>query len=560
MIKEKELYPQILELFDEDYFSAENIPLGPKVIDLALISKSSGKVIAIEAKVKDWKRALRQALNYQLAADESYVAISRKHSNAIDHDRFKKLGVGLIVVDLDARKADIMVPAKQSSKKAKNYATLMRAHLAERRATSINTPQANSPNESVMKHFLWYVAIERRYYDEFPDCYDGFVINAHVLAHYASAFSALCMKLNKPFFIIPDTHAFQLASPTYFLDTKGGIRSSWEKLINSYGALVKLAVYRGRRLTPVDFMSSSGAWQQSLYDLIKNALNFQKQRVPSAASGLSRFIEGAEVAKPANLVAPYFFFTSVRDPWYKISVKMAKESTQYKQSHNLFALLCTSKDVIVNDQEILTIARDYSGIDVDGFLVWVQDFEESTETVPLLLGLRKLVDALKKNKRTVINLHGEFFSSLLCYYGLDGVCYGICYKGSSDPEEFPTATGGPPGGRVPKYYFKELKTKMGKVEAALAVKAEPSLKCSCPICAKQLDFMLDAATPDIESRDLMKRHFLISKKEEKNSIGKKPFEKVIQELHGSSKKYEKKAEIISVEHLKRWTAACKTNL
>ena len=246
MVKEKELYSPILKLFGEGYFSAEDVPLGPKLVDLAFTSKSADKVIAIEVKVKNWKQALRQALNYQLAADESYVAIAKNHSNSIDHDRFRSLGIGLILVDLDAKKAGIAIQPKQSNRKRENYATLMRAHLAERKAISMHRHRSNPSGETPLKHYLWYVALERRYYTEFPECYDGFIINAHVLAHCASAFSALCMKFNKPFFIVPDTHFFQLARTTYFLDAKGGIRSSWEKLIDSYGPLVRVALSQGR--------------------------------------------------------------------------------------------------------------------------------------------------------------------------------------------------------------------------------------------------------------------------------------------------------------------------
>lgn len=556
MVRERELYSPILSLFGEEFSSAENIPLGPKLIDLVLMQKTSEKVIAVEAKVKDWRRALRQAINYQLAADESYVAISKKHANSIDCGKFERTGVGLIVIDLDSGKADIAIPAKESTIKNKNYATLMRAHLANVEIVSQNS-QPKSSQQTALKHYLWYVAVERRYYEECSGCYDGFIINAHVLAHSASAFSALCVTLDKPFFIIPDTHFFQLAGIHYFLDTKGGIRSSWEKLAENYGDLVKLVLHQGRRLEPADFVSASGSWQKSMYDFVENVIAFQKSRVPSAVSGLESFFGEAKASEPATLVSPYFFFTSTKDPWYKISVKMAEESTKHKESHRLFALLCTTKEVIMNDQEILTIAQDYSKTDIDGFLIWVQDFNETAETTPLLIGLRQFVEVLKRNNRPVINLHGEFFSSLLCYFGLDGLCYGVCYKESSDPEEFPT--GGPPGGPLPKYYFKDLKAKMGKVEAAVALKELPSLKCNCEICSSQLDYMLDAATPNTESRDLMKRHFLVSRKEERDHICVNTLEYVIEELQKSRRRYEgKKAEIVNVEHLKRWISACKT--
>jgi len=553
-VREKELYQPVLELFGNDYFAVRGVQLGPKRIDLVLSSDITKKVIAIELKVSKWKQALRQALNYQLAADESYVAMFKKHSNPVDLQKFKSLGIGLITVDSESH-ATIKIPAKPSPRKQRNYSILLRAHIAEQKAkTSFNL--RNNPSTSYsFKNYLWYVAIERNYYNEYADCYDGFLVNAHILAHYTSAFSALCLTLNKPFFIIPDTHFFQLAPFTLFLDTKGGIRSSWEKLAESYGTLIKLILNQGRNLETKDFVSKTGSFHQSLYDLVESVLSFQKDRVALATQGLARFFENPSTSTPTYLVAPYFYFASVEDPWYKISLEMTRESIKRKGTHNLFTLLCTSKSVLLSDNAISTIIDDFSDLELEGFLLWIQDFSETSEPSPLLDGLRRLVRKLKENDWKIINIHGGFFSSLMCYYGLNGVGYGICYKESDDPESF--ATGGPPGGPLPKYYLREIKIKLGKVETAVALNELPSLRCSCKICDKQIDYMLDAATPNAISKDLMKRHFLICKRDERDYICKSPLPQVLTNLDNIYKKYKKKIYLVPAEHLKRWVDLCK---
>lgn len=56
--------------------------------------------VAIEAKLKDWKRGLFQAYRYRRYADKSYLAVYTKHINPPlkNIDQFKKYNVGLIEV------------------------------------------------------------------------------------------------------------------------------------------------------------------------------------------------------------------------------------------------------------------------------------------------------------------------------------------------------------------------------------------------------------------------------------------------------------------------------
>lgn len=554
MKEEEELYEPIIDLFKDGYFVAAEVPLGPKRIDIVAVSERNEKIIAIEVKINKWKRAFRQALNYQLGADESYVALPQKYSKSIDRERFRASGVGLITV-VNGTKAIISIPAKQSPRKSHSYSTLLKAHLAEmkERQKSPNNPSQSSTLP--FKLYLWYVATERRYFDDMPDSYDGFIINAHILAHCMSAFTALCTRLNKPFFILPDTHAFQLAPISLFLDAKGGIRTSWEKLAKSYGPLINFVLMQGRKLQPNDFVSKVGSWEQSFYDLVEKVINFQKERVPSTLIGLARFFDEPPVSPPTYLVAPYFFFTSINDPWYEISLQMTRESVKYKEKHKLFAVLCASKNILVSDQAISKIVSDYSFSDLDGILLWIQDFDEEEEPTPLLYGFRKLIRSFKEVGKEVINIHGKFFSCLLYRFGLDGFSTGVCYKEVADPTQFPT--GGPPGGPLPKYYLPEIKVKMGKLEAAIAVQQLSSLRCPCEICSKQIDYMLDGATPDAVSKDLMKRHFLLMRRQENEHICKTSLMQVVSEIQGAYNKYKKRADIIPVEHLKRWVEVLK---
>lgn len=81
------------------------------------------EVVAIEAKLKDWKRGLYQAYRYRSYADKSYLAVYAKSINApLKHlDEFKKFNVGLIEV------AETYVKIHYRPKKEKKLDGFMKA-------------------------------------------------------------------------------------------------------------------------------------------------------------------------------------------------------------------------------------------------------------------------------------------------------------------------------------------------------------------------------------------------------------------------------------------------
>lgn len=60
-----------------------------------------GFIAAVEAKLKDWRRALQQAHRDKLFADRVYVALPEKFSNSAISNiaEFRRASVGLIVVN-----------------------------------------------------------------------------------------------------------------------------------------------------------------------------------------------------------------------------------------------------------------------------------------------------------------------------------------------------------------------------------------------------------------------------------------------------------------------------
>lgn len=78
-------------------------------------------IVSIEAKLKNWKRALLQATRYKRFSDYSFVLLDKKHSKtAIEHiQHFEKNNVGLIV--MNGKNIELVFMPQLNKKKLAEY-------------------------------------------------------------------------------------------------------------------------------------------------------------------------------------------------------------------------------------------------------------------------------------------------------------------------------------------------------------------------------------------------------------------------------------------------------
>ncbi|MGD0406463.1 MAG: hypothetical protein ABSB10_07445 [Candidatus Bathyarchaeia archaeon] len=531
MVTEIELYPPVEFLFKDDYFMGKEIELGSKKIDLVCVNKYTGKVVAIEFKVKNWKKAIRQAWTYKACANESYIAIPEDRLSLIDQKILASLGLGVISIP-NSGPARIFIAAPSSESISENSNTLIRASIVTQSAATVVDRTQRSGS---FEYYLWYNAQDLQFYQDFTNVYNGFMVNAHTLAHYQSAFSALCLSLNKPFFVIPDTHFFQHASPRYFFDDEGELRTSWKKLLDEYEGITKEAIIDGRNLLASDFDFSTTKGQKNIKQLAEKVISNQIKKFNQAVEGLS-FLSDIDGEKPKqNLVAPYFHLTSQFDPWYSVNLQAVKEAIPFKEDGALFALLCVEKDALTDNNFIDKIRQDYLQLDIDGFLIWLADFDEASETIGILQGFRNFIQMLSSTGKKVIDLYGGYYAILLRHFGLTGFSSGICTKDSADPENFPT--GGPPGGPNPRYYFPLFKVKMDRAESRVSLSMNPQIACNCSVCTAELNQILDPATPKAVARQAMRQHFMNCRNSELQRLSSQTLNQDINELQQTFNKY-----------------------
>ena len=74
----------------------------------------ANEVVAIEAKLKNWKAGFIQANRYKVCADKVYLALPINVSHLPDKTLFKKFGIGLISFDTDLSKVKILIKPKKN--------------------------------------------------------------------------------------------------------------------------------------------------------------------------------------------------------------------------------------------------------------------------------------------------------------------------------------------------------------------------------------------------------------------------------------------------------------
>lgn len=79
------------------------------------------RIIAIEAKLTDYRNGILQAKRYQYFADQSYLAILKSAAKHIDVDQLTTSGIGLIIFDELSETVKIVKPKKGTLLKDKAY-------------------------------------------------------------------------------------------------------------------------------------------------------------------------------------------------------------------------------------------------------------------------------------------------------------------------------------------------------------------------------------------------------------------------------------------------------
>jgi hypothetical protein len=99
-MRELALVEKVSDYLDARLFhTVTELPFLQRHVDIVGYESSRGALIAVEAKVKNWQCALRQAVTCLLFADEVYIAMPTEYIHRVDQSEIARFGIGLLEVN-----------------------------------------------------------------------------------------------------------------------------------------------------------------------------------------------------------------------------------------------------------------------------------------------------------------------------------------------------------------------------------------------------------------------------------------------------------------------------
>jgi hypothetical protein len=111
MITEKEMtnyFRGLLNNSNKVWF--EEFEILGKRVDVVAIDLTEKHIIAMELKIKDWKKGLKQCIANQLFSNEVYLAVWHEFAHRAPIKEFKEKGVGIMAVS--ANTIEVLLEAR----------------------------------------------------------------------------------------------------------------------------------------------------------------------------------------------------------------------------------------------------------------------------------------------------------------------------------------------------------------------------------------------------------------------------------------------------------------
>lgn len=417
--------------------------------------------------------------------------------------------------------------------------------------------------------------------------FDAVVINANMLAYTTKAMATFALRLSKPFFIDPQTHAFQHGFE-FVTNKNGGLKQSIKNLASFYGEPIAGALEQGRSINASDFSNTS-----SLEGFVKRVVSLQLDKITEVVTSgseaeyinfaLDNSVDGGiskENITPNAVVAPYFFVDDNDEIALDLNKRFVNEVSKIMASDNrrmpVVAQLILSKTALRNSSFIERVVEVYGAAPLEAVFLWIDEFDETDTSLELLQSFRSLVENLSQKGKSVFNLYGGYFSILLTKIqnGLSGVCHGMEYGESRKVV--------PVGGGLPraKYYFPPLHKRLRAEDFQRIVNTKSGWSegsknsdfakevCSCKQCCN-LDQFAETQTYEIKSQKGTSRrgetsttaakehslaHYLLNKTKEYSFVRDNTIEVLLADLKNAYDKYSPVAKA-DASHLTRWIEA-----
>jgi hypothetical protein len=357
--------------------------------------------------------------------------------------------------------------------------------------------------------------------------------------------------------------------------TKKGLKRSFAKLAQEYGAVIERSVKKDRPVNPDDFDDDS------IRDLCESTYTYQGERMLTyfdADVQLQQFAN--ECPSPDFVFAPYFYIPYRAGgwrKWHELNLKLVSAFADIDGEIEKHGVICIDQYVLDNEEDFLRICEKFLDADVPAFWLWLSALTEEKISDSRVRTLTKVVKMFAEADRKLYNMHGGYLSALLGKQGLTGFSHGVGYGEGKDV--VPVV-----GVVVPtvNYHYPPLhiRTSILEIERALSELGISDTDdfhekvCDCTVCKGVLagdlknlrqfgEFILkignqrESQTPD--SAKKCRLHFLLARRKEIDHVAEFTAAQLKQELGDAATEYAALPGYLTLQaksrHLNTWAKA-----
>ena len=323
---------------------------------------------------------------------------------------------------------------------------------------------------SQMKIYLRLCVMrEKEILEQIRENFQGIVVDAYIFETFSSAISSFLGLMNKPYILDPSTYRFQLETITEHMEKRW-----YENLVSLYGLEHHLSV--------TDRLEPSSMNDAELKEFAEKVLNYQRSAAPERFLndlGIMQYLgEGpTELPAPEILLPPYFIADSAKS--LGINLNLIRTSLELKNDNEkIYGVAAIDRELLFNPKNVDILADAYSKLDVDGYMLWIPNYQEVNEDSLLIEGVIKLAQNLAKysNGKPVMNMFGGYLSLVLSSLGVfEGYMQGLGIANHRNPY-------GESGPAPFRYYMPILHKMISLDNAENLVGMSDVFRCKCPVC------------------------------------------------------------------------------
>jgi hypothetical protein len=333
------------------------------------------------------------------------------------------------------------------------------------------------------------------------------IASSTIVESFPKKLTTALLKIGKPYIIDPFTHIFGY-------EVKDMSEKRWfPKLMHAYG--LDYIIPPDKNTIPLSkLLDTKKQPTKDLKSFVENVMVYQRTAIQDVYDEISEFeeFEGQSehtALSPKCILAPYFYLGYDSEDWKKVNIHCIKSAISMKQNkEKIYAVILIDKIILGISADIDEIIKDYNIEGVDGYFIWITDFNEKTARETELQAFIRLIEQLSKFKKPIYNMYGGLFSFLLHAKGMTGACHSICYGEHKDPFLI--------GGMLAnvRYYQCDIRAKIPYSKIHEIEKTLELTKCGCEYC-NELPKVRDNIGKQME---LCGKHFLLMRVKEITDI------------------------------------------